>query len=173
MISSAVCSAFKRKLCYNIIFFLKMRKHWSHSIAQIISHLSSAVSIVYKTNSWSWNGHKLAEVTQSHFFHASDSIGRMAQKFHVQRKDWYIHEELLCLLNRKVLLRGWNNTSGERNVKVKDPAWFALHSARKKYRKQQNLLKYLEHLSYLSYMLCWVLSFKVNSSYRKLMNKSE
>lgn len=139
------------------IFFLKMCTHWFHSIAQIISHISSAVSIVCKSNSWLWKSHKLAEVTQSYFFHASDSIERMGQKFHVQRKDLYIHEELSYILNRRLLLRGWNNTPGERNLKAKDPAWFALHSARKKYRKQQNLLKYLEHHSCFSYMLCWVL----------------
>lgn len=124
-----------------------MWEHWFHCIAQIIFHISSVVSIVYKSNSWLWKCHKLAEITQSYFLHASVSKGRTGQKFHVQRKYLYIHEELSYILNRGVLLRGWNNTPGERNLKAKDPAWFALHSARKKYRKQQNLLKYLEHLA--------------------------
>jgi len=55
-----------------------------------------------------------AKVTQTHSFHSSDSTGRIGHKFHVLRKDSYIHEALSYILNRRVLLRGWKKTQMRR-----------------------------------------------------------
>lgn len=135
-----------------------MYTHFQY-IVQIISHISSALSIVYKSNSWLWKSHKLAEVAQSYFFHTLDSIRRMGQKFHGQRKElvysWgaIIHIKQESAPQRLKQHPRWEEFKSQRSCLV----CFTL--CKEEIQKTTEFMEVfgVEHLSCFSHMLCWVL----------------
>lgn len=59
-----------------------------------------------------------AEVTQTHSFHSSDSTGRRGHKFHVLRKDLYIHEVHIKQESAPQRLR---KHPDDKNLRAKNP----------------------------------------------------